>query len=150
MYSIERLRPEDFHLCNSIWDMERNRSLAERFYSELVSNNRITFVCNVEGTFVGEVSLVYDMHDDDYTISGQRIYLSRLIVKKECRRQGIGTALSYHAFRYAKEYGYTEMALGVDLNNYVALKLYHGLGFSQIILVDEDDQGKYLKLLKLL
>lgn len=148
MYSIERLRSEDFHLCSNIWNMERNRSLADRFYSELISNNRITFVCNMEGAFVGEVSLVYDMHDDDYTISGQRIYLSRLIVKRECRRQGIGTALSNHVFRYAKECGYTEISLGVDLKNYAALKLYHNLGFSKIILVDKDDQGQYLKLLK--
>lgn len=150
MYSIERLRPEDFHLCSNIWDMERNRSLADRFYSELISNNRITFVCAMDGAFIGEVSLVCDMRDEDYTISGQRIYLSRLIVKKEYRRQGIGTALANHVFRCAKECGYAEMAIGVDLDNYAALKLYQGLGFSRIILVDEDSQGKYLKLLKYL
>lgn len=150
MYSIERLNLEDFHLCSNIWDLERNRSMADRFYSELISNNRITFVCNMEGAFVGEVSLVYDMHDEDYTISGQRIYLSRLIVKKEYRRQGIGTALSNHVFSYAKEGGYAEMSIGVDLDNYEALKLYQRLGFSQIILVDKDNQGKYVKLLKYL
>lgn len=148
MYSIERLCPKDFCLCSNIWDMEPNHGLAERFYAELISNNRITFVCNMEGAFVGEVSLVCDMCDEDYTISGQRIYLSRLIVKKEYRRKGIGTALSNHVFHYAKDCGYVEMAIGVDLDNYAALKLYQGLGFSQIVLVDEDSQGKYMKLLK--
>lgn len=150
MYSIQQLQLEEFHLCCNIWNMEQNRALADRFYSELISRNRITFVCNMNGVFVGEISLVHDMHDDDYTISGQRIYLSRLMVKQEYRRRGIGTALSNHVFRYAKGHGYTEMALGVDLDNYAALKLYSGLGFLHITLVDKDSQGPYLKLLKYL
>ena len=150
MHLIEQLQPEEFPLCGNIWNMDRNRDLAEKFYAELLAQNRITFVCKHNGAFLGEVSLVYDMNDSDYTIPGQRIYLSRLIVKKNCRRQGIGTALSNHVFQYAKEHGYTEMALGVDLDNYPALKLYSGLGFTHITLADEDDQGRYLKLLKYL
>lgn len=147
-YSIEPLLPEDFHLCNNIWNMEHNRDLADQFYTELVAGTRVTFVCKMDGAFVGEISLVYDKEDDDYTIPGRRVYLSRLMVKSTHRRQGIGTALCDHLFQYAKEQGYTELSLGVDLDNYAALKLYSGLGFSQIILIGQDDQGPYVKLLK--
>ena len=128
--------------------MEHNRDLAEQFYSELVAGTRVTFVCKMDNAFVGEVSLVYDKKDDDYTIPGQRAYLSRLMVKSTHRRQGIGTALCNHLFRCAKEQGYTELSLGVDLDNYPALKLYSGLGFDHILLIDKDDQGEYVKLLK--
>ncbi len=148
MYLIEQLRPEEFPLCSNIWNMERNRDLASRFYAELLAQNRITFVCKENDLFVGEISLVFDMNDTDYTIPGQRVYLSRLIVKQSHRRQGIGTALSSHIFQYAKEHGYSEMSLGVDLDNYLALKLYTRLGFTHITLIDEDNQGQYLKLLK--
>ena len=145
---IQKLNPDEFPLCANIWNMERNRAMAEQFYRELLCQKRITFVYKTDGTFVGEISLVFDKQDLDYTIPGQRIYLSRLIVKDSFRRQGIGTALSRYVFQYAKENGYSEMSLGVDLDNCAALKLYSGLGFTHILLVDEDEQGQYLKLLK--
>ena len=150
MYLIEQLQPEEFPQCNNIWNMEHNHKLAEQFYAQLLAKNRITFVCKGERGFVGEISLVLDMNDKDYTIPGQRIYLSRLLVKKDYRRQGIGTALSNHVFQYAKKLGYTEMSLGVDLDNFSALKLYSALGFTNIILIDKDNQGEYVKLLKYL
>lgn len=150
MYSIKQLHPAEFHLCNNIWNMERNQVMANKFYAELLSKNRVTFVCESSGVFIGEISLVFDMNDPDYTIPNTRIYLSRLIVKNTHRRQGIGTALSNHVFQYAKSLGYTEMSLGVDLENYGALKLYSDLGFTHITLADEDSQGKFLKLLKFL
>ena len=146
--SIEPLLPEDFHLCNNIWNMERNRDLADQFYAELIAGTRVTFVCKMDGAFVGEISLVHTKDDSDYTIPGQRAYLSRLLVKDTFRRKGIGTALCLYLFQFAKEQGYSELSLGVDLDNYPALKLYSGLGFSQIILIDEDAQGQYVKLLK--
>ena len=147
-HSIRLLSPDEFPLCGNIWDMERNRKLADRFYNELTSGNRVTFVCESGGAFIGEISLVHQTNDSDYTIPGQRAYVSRLLVKKSCRHQGIGTALCIHLFQYAKTLGYTELSLGVDLDNYAALKLYSGLGFDRILLADADDQGQYLKLLK--
>ena len=40
------------------------------------------------------------------------------------------------------------MSIGVDLDNYPALKLYMEAGFDKVIYIGEDEQGKYLKLLK--
>jgi hypothetical protein len=40
------------------------------------------------------------------------------------------------------------MSVGVDLDNYIALLVYQKYGFDKIIKVDEDKDGKYLKLLK--
>lgn len=48
----------------------------------------------------------------------------------------------------AKEMGYSEMSIGVDLDNYSALKLYADSGFDKILFIGEDRQGKYVKLLK--
>jgi hypothetical protein len=44
--------------------------------------------------------------------------------------------------------GYSEMSIGVDLDNYPALKLYADSGFNRILFIGEDKQGKYAKLLK--
>lgn len=146
--TIIRLDIDDFEKCNSIWDMQRQRELAEMCRRELLSGNRMTFVYVIDGRFVAEVSLVKDKNDPDYTIPGKRIYLSRLIVKDEFHRQGIGTMLIDYAVDIARSKGYREVSVGVDSENYAAMKLYVKTGFDRILSVGEDEYGKFLKLLK--
>ena len=147
MNNIIKLKVEDFNKCNNIWDMQKQKELADKFYNELLSGNRITYVYLENGEYVGEVSLVFDMNDSDYTILNKRAYLSRLIVKEDFRQKGIGTKLIQHITNIAKELNYEEISVGVDLDNYKALKLYVNNGFKTIILVDKDEQGEYTKLL---
>ncbi len=128
--------------------MERHRELAARFLSELHSGNRLTWVYEEGGQFLGEISLVLNKDDPDYTVPGRRIYVSRLIVRKENRRQGIGKTLVEYAVSRAAEMGYSELSIGVDMDNYGALRLYTGLGFREILFLGEDENGKYFKLLK--
>ena len=145
---IRRLTPDEFPKCGNIWDMERHADLAERFLSELQSGNRLTWVYEQDGHFLGEISMVKDTSDPDYTIPGRRIYVSRLIVRKENRRQGIGKALVEYAISHAAEMGYSEMSIGVDMDNYGALRLYTAIGFREILYLGEDEDGRYFKLLK--
>ena len=142
------MKPEEFQKCSNIWDMERHRDLAARFLSELRSGNRMTWVYEENGRFLGEISLVKDTNDPDYTIPSRRIYVSRLIVRKENRRQGIGKALAEYAISRAAEMGYSEVSIGVDMDNYPALRLYTGLGFREILFLGEDADGRFFKLLK--
>ena len=147
---IIKLDIKDFNKCSNIWNMERHFALTEQFHRELSSNNRLTYIYKIDENFIAEISLVFDMKDADYTIDYQRIYISRLIVKREYRRQGIGKRLLSFAIEKAKEMGYKEASIGVDLDNYPALKLYIESGFDKVICIDKDDQGAYIKLLKLL
>ena len=128
--------------------MQCQSELADKFYNELLTGNRTTYIYTIDNEFVGEISLVKEMNDSDYTIPNQRIYVSRLIVKYEYRRQGIGRKLIDFITEKAKSQDYTEMSIGVDLDNYPALKLYMESGFDKVIYIGEDAQGKYLKLLK--
>jgi ribosomal protein S18 acetylase RimI-like enzyme len=73
------------------------------------------------------------MNDSDYTIKGRRVYLSRLIVKEEFRNQGIGSILVDFLIEYARELGYQELSLGVDLDNLIAIKLYMKKGFTRVL-----------------
>ena len=43
--NIELLQVEKFDKCNNIWDMKKQKALAEKFRNELLSGNRITYVC---------------------------------------------------------------------------------------------------------
>ncbi len=145
---IKTLAVEDFPRCAELWDLKKQRTLAERFYSELQSGNRVTYVCEDEGVLLGEISLVFKMEESDYTIAGKRAYVSHLVVKKEHRRKGIGKALVEYVIEQAKQMGLRELTIGVDLDNYPALKLYTGAGFDRVLLIDEDRQGRYGKLMK--
>ncbi len=148
VWEICKLNVSDFEKCANIWDIDSQKELAKRFLEELQSGNRITYVYKIDGMFVGEISLVFDADDSDYTIKNQRAYVSRLIVKKEYRRAGIGSQLIEFITDLAKSMKYKELSIGVDLDNFPALKLYADKGFNKIIFVGEDKQGKYLKLLK--
>ena len=142
-FDIIQLSPAEFEKCGNIWNMKQQEKLANQFYGELISGSRVTYVYKEEDEFIGEISLVFDTIDSDYTIDKRRIYVSHLIVKPEKRRNGIGNATNK-----AKEMGYSEMSIGVDLDNYSALKLYADSGFDKILFIGEDHQGKYVKLLK--
>ncbi|SHM45286.1 GNAT family N-acetyltransferase [Gracilibacillus kekensis] len=147
-YQIKKLRLEDYNKCNNIWDMEKVPKMARKFYEELKIGNRITFIYVENNEFIGEGSLVFYNNDPDYTIPDKRIYLSRMIVKKEYRNRGIGGIIVDYLLSYAKELGYEEITLGVDLDNLNARHLYKKKGFTTILYTGEDEFGEYVKLLK--
>ena len=148
MNKIIELDIKNFEKCNNIWNMEKNKELKDRFYSELQNKNRITFVYTKDEEYIAEVSIVFNKNDEDYTIPGKRIYISRIIVKKDFRGKGYGKKLMNYAIEYAKNKGYKEISLGVNLDNYIAFKLYVDLGFTKIQYIGEDSDGKYVKLIK--
>lgn len=148
MDEIIELDIKNFEKCNNIWNMEKNKELKDRFYKELQNKNRITFVYTKDEEYIAEVSIVFNKNDEDYTIPGKRIYISRIIVKKDFRGKGYGKKLMNYAIEYAKNKGYKEISLGVNLDNYIAFKLYVDLGFTKIKYIGEDSDGKYVKLIK--
>lgn len=148
-FEIIKLELEDFGKCDSIWDLKENEEFTQNIYDELKSGNRLTFIYKDKKSkaFLGEISIVFNK-EKLYTIKNTRIYLSRLIVKDTCRKKGIGTILCNYILEYCKNLGYKEMTLEVNLDNYGAIKLYHKLGFKEILLVDKDEYGEYIVLLK--
>jgi ribosomal protein S18 acetylase RimI-like enzyme len=134
---IIHLKPECFQQCSNIWDMEMQKHPADKFYNELVAGNRRTFVYVKNGAYIGEISLVFDMNESDYTIKGRRVYLSRLIVKEDFRNQGIGNILIDFLIDYVRKLGYQELTLGVDLDNPIAIKLYMKKDFIRVLYQSE-------------
>ncbi|WP_239984853.1 GNAT family N-acetyltransferase [Sporolactobacillus pectinivorans] len=145
---IRKMEVDEFFKCNNIWDMKKQQKLADQFYNELITGNRVTFVYVKNNEFIGEGSLVFDMNDSDYTIKGKRIYLSRLIVKEAFRNQGIGSQIINFLIDYARDLGYQEMSIGVDIDNLVARNLYRKEGFIKVLFQGKDAYGAYQKLLK--
>lgn len=107
---------------------------------------REVFILTLDGEYIAECDLVYD--NPEYgTIPGKRLYLSRLIVKKEQRGKGYGKAISKYVLDLAKEKGYREIALGVNCDNIAAVRLYENLGFT-VYEEAEDEDGKFYRMEK--
>lgn len=148
-YIIEKLALADYYKCSNIWDMNAFPQ-TEFFRQEIETGNRVVYVYKQNGEFIGEIAYVFDMRDDDYTIANQRIYLSRLIVKKERRGNGIGGILIDFMIKKIKDMGYKEITIGVDKDNLTALHLYRKKGFTAILFDGADEDGEYFKLMKTL
>ena len=144
---IEPLDPADYHKCSNIWNM-KSQPLADKWFEEIKSGNRLVFVYKINGEFIGEGALVLDEGDPDYTIPGKRIYVSRMIVKKEYRNRGIGSEILEFLIKKAKDMGYSEMTIGVDKDNVNALHLYKKYGFTEVLFDGADENGEYYKLMK--
>ncbi len=148
-YTIKKLDVKDYYKCNNIWNMEKF-PFTKKFRQQIIDGNRVVFVYEIDGEFVGEIAYVLDMNDPDYTIPDKRVYISRLIVKKEYRNQGIGGILIDYIVDVVKELGYFELSIGVDKDNEKALRLYSKKGFDTVIFDGADDDGEYFKLLRIL
>lgn len=144
---IEQLNPEDYHKCSAIWDMSKQPD-ADKWLQEIKKGNRIVYIYKINGEFIGEGALVFDTGDPDYTIPEKRVYVSRMIVKKEYRDRGIGSAILAFLTEKAKEMGFDEMTIGVDKDNVNALHLYRKFGFTEVLFDGADEHGEYLKLMK--
>ena len=145
--SIERLNPEDYEKCSNIWNM-KTQPLAEKWLDEIKSGNRIVYIYKINGEFIGEGALVFDTGDSDYTIPNKRVYVSRMIVKKEYRNRGIGGEILTFLIEKAKSMGFSEITIGVDKDNENALRLYQKYGFTEVLFDGADENGEFFKLMK--
>lgn len=149
-YEIIKLEPKNYEKCSNIWNMASHPEWAKKWYDEIVLGNRTVFVYTENAEYIGEGALVFENGDRDYTIPKQRIYLSRMIVKPDCRNRGVGGILLDYLIEKARQLGYKEISLGVDKVNVGARHLYEKKGFNTVIFDGEDEDGEYVKLLKIL
>lgn len=146
-YEIKKIGIDEYSKCNNIWDMNKCE-FTEKFKKQIIDGDRFVYIYKINSEFIGEGDLVINVDDFDYYVPNQRIYVSRMIVKKKYRNHGIGGIILDYLIEQAKEMGYSEMALGVDIDNYNAVHLYQKKGFKTLIKEDEDEYGRFYKLLK--
>lgn len=146
-FKIEKLKINEYEKCSNIRDMSK-QPLADKWFEEIKNGNRLVYIYKINGEFIGEGALVLDTGDPDYTIPHKRVYVSRMIVKKEYRNRGIGSEILAFLIEKAKEMGFSEMTIGVDKDNVNALHLYKKYGFTEVLFDGADEHGEYFKLMK--
>ena len=86
-YIINRIGLEDYSKCGAIWDMNAC-PYTQTFISQIKAGVRKVYVLTVDGEYIAECDLVYDNPEYE-TVPGERLYLSRLIVKKNAAERGM-------------------------------------------------------------
>ena len=145
-YEIVKTEITDYPACAALFG--GRCPFAETCLEQRKTGNREAWLLRVSGEPVAECHIVYD--NPEYgTVPGRRVYLSRMVTRKEYRRRGYGETIARYILTFAKEKGYAEIALGVNCDNVAALSLYQKLGFA-VYASAEDAYGKYYRMEKML
>ena len=147
-YKIKQIGSDEYSNCSVIWSKQKFQKTENMIKEQIKAGNRDVFILTVEDQYIAMCDLEYDKPEYE-TIPDKRLYLPRLVVKKDYRGEGYGKAITQYVISLAKEKGYSEIVLGVDCDNTVALNLYKKLGFN-IYEADEDHDGKFYKMIKML
>ncbi len=84
------------------------------------------FVAEDNGAIVGRLSIARDAHP-----ASEHVADLGLMVAREFRRRGVGTALMEEAERWARGLGVRKLELHVFPHNEAAIALYRGLGYEE-------------------
>ena len=141
-YIIEKLRLEEYDKSNNVWDM-KSCPFTQQFKEQIACGNRESYLMKLNDKYIASCDLVYDY--GEYT-DKNKVYLSRLIVKKGYRSQGIGQELLKYMIALCKEKGYKQITVGVDTDNSNALHIYKKYGF-EIYKIGTDEYGKFYKMI---
>lgn len=141
-FTVEKLNISNYEKSNNVWDM-KSCPFTEQFKKQVACGIRDSYLMKYKGAYIASCDLVYDY--GEYTEADIKVYLSRLIVKKEHRNKGIGQNLLKYMIALCKEKGYRQITLGVDTDNKNAVHIYKKFGFT-IYETSNDEYGEYYKM----
>lgn len=141
-FEIIKLNSSNYNLSNNIWNME-SCEFTEQFKEQVACGVRDAYLMKSQDKYIASCDLVYDY--GEYT-DNNKVYLSRLIVKKEYRNKGIGQELLKYMIALCKEKGYQQITVGVDTDNKNALHIYKKYGF-KIYETAIDEYGEFYKMI---
>ena len=140
---IEKLGLEEYDKSNNVWDM-KSCPFTEQFREQIACGTRDAYLMKYKDKYIASCDLVYDY--GEYTERNNKVYLSRLIVKKDYRNKGIGQELLNYMIKLCKEKGYQQITVGVDTDNENAVHIYKKFGF-EIYETATDEYGEYYKMI---
>ncbi len=143
-YVIEKLSIENYSNSNKVWNM-KSCPFTDKFKEQVANGTRDAYLMKTNNKYIASCDLVYDY--GEYTEENIKVYLSRLIVKKEYRNIGIGQELLKYMITLCKEKGYRQITVGVDTDNLNAVHIYKKFGFA-VYETDTDEYGEYYKMIK--
>ena len=142
-FEIIKLNSSNYNLSNNVWNMN-SCPFTKQFKEQVKNGTREPYLMKCVNKYIASCDLVTDY--GEYTEKDVKIYLSRLIVKKEYRNKGIGQELLKYMINLCKQKGYKQITVGVNADNENALHIYKKYSF-KIYETSTDEYGKYYKMI---
>ena len=130
---IRKIQKKDMsqlsYLYKQFWDEDSNIEAMENELSLIEKEgNSIILVCEIDGTVIGSVMGVIcrELYGDCKPF----MVVEDMIVDKNCRHKGVGSALINELTKIGKEHKCTQMILVTEKNRHDACSFYEKNGFS--------------------
>jgi len=125
----------EIHQNNNLWVIAKENAI--RGYNE---KSKIMYIGILENEIICEATAYIkdeafagDIENTEELISNNRVYLSGFRTNKEYENKGYFSKLFKYMERDLKEKGYTEMSLGVGIDEIRNKEIYSHLGFKNYI-----------------
>ncbi len=99
--------------------------MLDKFQSEQAIRHQMAEGVQYIGSYVESKLVGYSC----YKLESERLFISKLYVKKEYRGLGVGRAMFDQEVKFAKENGKSAVYLTVNKHNELAINVYKHLGF---------------------
>lgn len=121
---ISNMTISDFEIISSTLSLEfDNFWSCETLKNEIVNPNSCYIVAKINSEIVGFAGIWKSVDD---------LHITNIVVKKDFRKNGIGSLLLQKLILLTNEFGYKELTLEVNASNIPARKLYLKFGFKEL------------------
>ena len=100
------------------------------FAQNISSGSAELWTLNDNGQVIGELSVFWQLEDQDFADGKDRAYLCAFRVKSEYRGKGCGSFLLKAVLEHVKNRGVSIATIGVDETEERNIRMYHRFGFT--------------------
>lgn len=145
--SFKKIMPEDFGRVRTLFEAEDKEKCA--VIEQELKEHKLVVIALDDGEGVQAASVLkFEMNDEDYTVPLRRIHLYSLAAAENARENNYDGMMLEYSANTAQDMGYDILTARCDTADTNRLKLLSVHGFGNIIKVDEDEKGAYLKLMR--
>ncbi len=132
-FDIRKLYSNEFEKILFLREITPSDEMIECIKSAMDEGSQDIFVIEKDGQIIGEITIVYDGFREEYTLKGIRAYMKGLKVYEPFQGKGYGQNFVSKIITLVKSKGYSEIAIGIEDDNYRAKHVYTKLGFTEFI-----------------
>jgi ribosomal protein S18 acetylase RimI-like enzyme len=134
-FVARKIETSELHKLSELFTAFDNDALITQRRGEIESGQTDIFVFEVDERIIAEITVRYfDANGDtDIAVRGVRAYLQALRVLPDCQGRGLAQSLISQVLSELEKMGYSEVTIGVEDDNHVALHIYAKLGFTEFV-----------------
>lgn len=136
---IEKLAVHDLYILTELFDYNNVEQMISKCTHDIQNGIIDIFVLYDKDVLIGELHVMYESDDENYTIRGRRAYMFAFRVREDFQNKGYGTYLLKTVLAVLKENGYCEFTVGVEDDNFRAIHMYQALGFNEFLLRKQEE-----------